>query len=1199
MAICLLESACALSAVDAGIWKIRIPTKTGGKHYKRRTRPGKRRFELDKAAVVAVQEDPGLLALRYRNEASKNRRLGGYITEANALALGRASPTRAPTRLDTSGRGGATSRNRLGRSPSPYEWGSQTPSRSPSTSPQPWSFMAGSPSPEPKRGMPLIGKSRWDFDVDTKDPDTPRHDELHLPPINGHPEMESPMIHAPSGNFKVRGGGSRRASVEASRRGSWKVELPSIAPPPVTVVDTAAGGQPVHQDGVRRGRSMQRDSSLDDSGDVMDVYHPFKQVRAALRRELTAIETKQELEVHTKDAELALSSRNWQRGSVALNLNSSLVSTVRHLLVKHLPRASDDVRRASMETLLKSEVKRRLETFSDIEPTTPASPKREVAKDEPRRSIKRTASKQVASKDADLVRAALALQASAPKDTQRTAGRRKHSVSAHRQSIPAGKAFPLINIATVHDSEEGGKQLIAFSRQVSERSDSVTPSGLDVKRGGGQATMQPPQPAPHTTGADGKTSPQNADAGAKTNKNEDPDVPPKRQLEHVWDKFVDDGSVHHDDMMKALQILGFTPKQQWVDQAFSKITKYTTIRLSEFSDFVRKYVQMQRAAYAEAFAECDEDKSGSVEVHELAKLLQQFGVEPMRHVLHEVFREVDADGSGVLNLTEFYSVMDILRGREGFSKQDHEALVNAFQKFDRDGTGSIDRPELVGILSYLGIGTSLEAARELIQDVDENGNGEMSQREFLLCMRKVRDRELTKIKESIVKADFDNSGTLNGTELKGMLESLGYFPSDEAIADAAKDLGLDPYHKELDFSELWQLLQVFRAREGFSAEELIEIEEVFQTYATMGVITTHDLDSAMREMGQELTFEVCRARTIQVDIDNSGQLDYYEFRKLARINRDCETRQVVTGFRQAASGQVKQGDGNVSVDQIVDVLKSADIIDTGGEPPRFLADDLHPSRNGKTTVVDFQEVMNLVSRFRRQRKQFCREHSGFGYPAVDSFRATFAAADEDRSGELKNNEMIALLDNLFPEMSSDPTCRSSILRILKEIDADGSGSLDFSDFLRLMRKCYEMQITARFEKEKQVLSETKFSHAEVQEFRNLFLACDVNGDQELSLSEFKKMIAAICPMGDKNTAALTSLFQKSTCRQKGVEGRRDHADFPEFLWLLHQLLDTNFGGIRELLETNFGAKRDRISAESPKPSKGGSNQEKVEPEHLS
>jgi len=221
----------------------------------------------------------------------------------------------------------------------------------------------------------------------------------------------------------------------------------------------------------------------------------------------------------------------------------------------------------------------------------------------------------------------------------------------------------------------------------------------------------------------------------------------------------------------------------------------------------------------------------------------------------------------------------------------------------------------------------------------------------------------------------------------------------------------------------------------------------------------------------------------------------------------------------------------------------------------------------------------LLTRFRGQRCQFCRDHYGFTYPEVDHLRETFMGFDADRSGELKNAEMIMLLDSVFTEMSTDPNFRPTILSTLKEIDADGSGSLDFHDFLRLMRKCTEMNTQARFDKEKQVLSETQFSPHEVHEFRQLFLACDVNGDQELSFQEFKKMIASICPMGDKNTAALSSMFYKATARQERVQGRRDHADFPEFLWLLHHLMDNNFGGMRDILEANFGGKMDKNAVE--------------------
>merc|ERR1711920_818262 len=64
-------------------------------------------------------------------------------------------------------------------------------------------------------------------------------------------------------------------------------------------------------------------------------------------------------------------------------------------------------------------------------------------------------------------------------------------------------------------------------------------------------------------------------------------------------------------------------------------------------------------------------------------------------------------------------------------------------------------------------------------------------------------------------------------------------------------------------------------------------------------------------------------------------------------------------------------------------------------------------------------------------------------------------------------------------------------------------------------------------------------------------------------TEFKHLIGIVCPMGDKNSTAFIEIFHEMSKRQRGVEGSADQLDFPEFLWLLKHLHDTNFGNMQE------------------------------------
>jgi len=155
-----------------------------------------------------------------------------------------------------------------------------------------------------------------------------------------------------------------------------------------------------------------------------------------------------------------------------------------------------------------------------------------------------------------------------------------------------------------------------------------------------------------------------------------------------------------------------------------------------------------------------------------------------------------------------------------------------------------------------------------------------------------------------------------------------------------------------------------------------------------------------------------------------------------------------------------------------------------------------------------------------------------------------------------------LIEEIFPEMASDRAMRPQLLEIMKEVDGNGNGSLDFQDFMNLMKQFRELQDRERVNKEHMAISETGFSVQEVTDFRELFLASD-DGSGELTLQEVTRMINMITPLGDKYKAELQGIFHSVTGKQMRVEGSRDQADFPEFLWLMRILLDQNFANIQE------------------------------------
>merc|ERR1712216_20417 len=179
---------------------------------------------------------------------------------------------------------------------------------------------------------------------------------------------------------------------------------------------------------------------------------------------------------------------------------------------------------------------------------------------------------------------------------------------------------------------------------------------------------------------------------------------------------------------------------------------------------------------------------------------------------------------------------------------------------------------------------------------------------------------------------------------------------------------------------------------------------------------------------------------------------------------------------------------------------------------------------------------------------------------IVDLQSAFNRYDADGSGDISNRELIVLVEECFADMAHDEQMRPHLAELMSEVDADKSGSLDFSDFIRLMQQLRELKDREQVAKEQQAVRETEFTPGEVNEFRELFLSCETSSGK-LSLHEIRQMLEMICPMGDRNSAELTAIFHSITTRTS--EDHRNEADFPEFLWIMRKLLDMNFANIRE------------------------------------
>eukprot|EP00746_Dinoflagellata_sp_MGD_P163715 gnl/MRDRNA2_/MRDRNA2_91905_c0_seq1.p1 gnl/MRDRNA2_/MRDRNA2_91905_c0~~gnl/MRDRNA2_/MRDRNA2_91905_c0_seq1.p1 ORF type:complete len:950 (-),score=194.30 gnl/MRDRNA2_/MRDRNA2_91905_c0_seq1:335-3184(-) len=606
-----------------------------------------------------------------------------------------------------------------------------------------------------------------------------------------------------------------------------------------------------------------------------------------------------------------------------------------------------------------------------------------------------------------------------------------------------------------------------------------------------------------------------------------------------------DGEIHRDQLMEAIQMIGFPkPQQSWINAVLNDSeTHYSTLSLPEFQEFVRGYEQKQRQAFAAEFKKFDADDSGQVDVGELKQLLTGLGIMPLPAVLASTIAEVDEDGTGQLDVDEFDHVLELLFVREGFTKTEVEDLQRVFSKFDRDNSGEVSSNELMGILSWLGYPSQPEAAEEIAKEVDADGSGQLCWAEFLTCMRRFRERETYQIHTLMTTFDTDGSGTVDRDkgELTSILSELGYSANPEAIAEAAADAHIA--QQQLSFEDLWQLLRVYRGRSGFTRNEETVLMQTFSRYdyKSVGQISTLEVGKALRILGYAAPIELQRFLVSAVDVDHSGQLDFAEFRTLMAMRRENELKEMSDAFKfflhpnetlmTYESGQLQRALRKVGCSE-------ADV----------MLDEKEVSFFGFVKIVD--RARNLV----RDRM---RKHAGFNDMEVQEYRARFASYDNDGSGDIGGSELRELLGEILPAASFSMKHRARLERLLKEADEDGNGTLDFGDFLRLMRHHHDDCDREELEKIDKAIHDTGFSDDEAQQFRTIFEEVDVENAGHIGLSSIQKMLHGVCPLYRTHIAELTALFNEVTGRDGYGE-----VDFPDFLRVMRKVLDVDLAGIK-------------------------------------
>eukprot|EP00930_Biecheleria_cincta_P065202 TRINITY_DN5090_c0_g1_i1.p1 TRINITY_DN5090_c0_g1~~TRINITY_DN5090_c0_g1_i1.p1 ORF type:complete len:1049 (+),score=153.75 TRINITY_DN5090_c0_g1_i1:201-3347(+) len=626
----------------------------------------------------------------------------------------------------------------------------------------------------------------------------------------------------------------------------------------------------------------------------------------------------------------------------------------------------------------------------------------------------------------------------------------------------------------------------------------------------------------------------------------------------AFSRFVHDGEIHKDNLKPALRLCGYEDlRDDIICQVATELTWYNTLDRHEYIRFVCLYEAGLYKHYHLEFQQFDQDGSGKIGPEKLRALLSKIGVVPRAIVLEDLIAEVSTGGSMSIDYQGFEQVQKNIMKCDGFLRSELEELHGVFQNFDRDHSGDMNIRELASALTWLGFPLSADKISVICELEDADRNGTISEREFVRCLRRIYEEEIRQI-HRFLTARTCGERVQHGQELDSLLRKLGYTASPQAVVDALEESGLryervcsldiesvsffdrvhslEALHLNLDADQICLLLKTLRSRNGFTEADMTSFKETFDRHSTeLGELQNIAIRKALRWLGHPLPLDVLWKLVAEVDVEGERSLDFTMFVKLIRKCRDRDRQIATEVFRR-----LDQGTGVLDRSQQDIAFRNLECLDDEGRPPR--------RSNEELAGLDLDSFLDICSRFRVHRLHWLRKHEGFSHAELAELQDSFATFDKNRDGVIGRRELARLIEFLFPERAHKVEFRPYLTNLLSEIDADRSQTVDWGEFVCLMRKIRDHDAEQRFASEQMIISELQFSYAEIKDFRELFLGADTEGSCKLSVNAIAAMLSRSGVMNEKHHDSLKSFFDSAVKKGTGS------ADFLEFLQIMSNII---------------------------------------------
>ena len=295
---------------------------------------------------------------------------------------------------------------------------------------------------------------------------------------------------------------------------------------------------------------------------------------------------------------------------------------------------------------------------------------------------------------------------------------------------------------------------------------------------------------------------------------------------------------------------------------------------------------------------------------------------------------------------------------------------------------------------------------------------------------------ITQLRKFFLNFDDDDSGTMSVEEMSNFVRRLGKSPSEEELAEVLDVVS--PDRLEIDFAGFIELISGSNTdTQKYIQRQIVEYRDAFRLFDPDkdGAVTHEEFVIVLNLFGEAIA-QNSEALLNEIDEDGSGDIDFIEFLGMMTCNdspAQSKLRSQIVSFREMFNMFDSQNNGKVTAQNFHEGMLALHM------PMEMSEIILIMQRVTSSGSLDYTFFVLLFAGARKDSLQLpllCQ---------LNELREAFAVCDVDGSGSLDVDEIGETLTAMGAERT-----RPEVEKMVAEVDEDGSGELDFFEFMMLM-----------------------------------------------------------------------------------------------------------------------------------------------------